>query len=349
MRHEVSETVLWRTLTAISRPFNEWFTINSTTYDLAKLPFQSLMRPVADVSAVLARLDEHVAHSSVGRGRIERSHFADACASLWVDGEFVNLEDLVLHDASRDVHAPSHELTITADVLKTRRRIAARPPGWALSAPGVKSPCRAGAGVVADGREGEGTVPAVNPADAGIPDGQSGDLGDDAADLLAGEFAAIDALLARSETVIAAARAPAREKERDPLVYEPDWDEAARLEEWRAVLSPRATGCLRCSPSMPGTLAVLQHAPSWSVVVRCPLAAGRPSIAGHLMALNLGLKTVPIERRRHRDRNTRLSAILHGLGAPAEQGQKEHDLLTLGRTVLERRLVGRRTSSKLPG
>lgn len=54
---------------------------------------------------------------------------------------------------------------------------------------------------------------------------------------MARELAAIDALLARSETVIATAIAPARGKDRNPLVYEADWDEAARLGEWRAVVA----------------------------------------------------------------------------------------------------------------
>jgi hypothetical protein len=56
-------------------------------------------------------------------------HFADAAASLWIDGELVHLEDLMLPDAGADVGAPTHELNIARDVLRTRRRIAAQPPG----------------------------------------------------------------------------------------------------------------------------------------------------------------------------------------------------------------------------
>lgn len=324
------------------------------SYDLAKLPLQTLLRPVADVSAALARLDERVARSPVGAGWIERSHFADACASLWVDGELVNLEDLVLHDASRDVRAPSHELTIAADVLKTRRRIAAQPAGWALSAAGLSSLCRAGIAVAVDSREGEGSMPTAVPTNAETPNGEVTDRDEDAADPLAGEFAAIDALLARTETVIAAARAPGHEPERDPLVYEPDWDEAVRLDEWRAVLSatddlPPVLQAVLVLDAW-NTIAVLQHAP-WlgRLLSAAVLRRAGLSTTGHLAALNLGLKSVPVERRRHRDPNTRLSAILHGFVATAEQGLKELDRLTLARTVLERRLVGRRASSKLPG
>ena len=52
------------------------------------------------------------------------------CASLWIDGELVHLEDLVLHDAGQDIRTPTHELTIARDVLRSRRRIADRPPGF---------------------------------------------------------------------------------------------------------------------------------------------------------------------------------------------------------------------------
>jgi hypothetical protein len=108
-------------------------------YDLAKLPLNILLQPISDAGTALARLDERIARSAVGQGWIERSHFADACASLWVDGELVHLEDLVLHDAGADIRAPSHELTIARDVLRARRRIASQPPGWALSGDGMRS------------------------------------------------------------------------------------------------------------------------------------------------------------------------------------------------------------------
>lgn len=68
----------------------------------------------------------------------------------------------------------------------------------------------------------------------------------------------------------------------------------------------------------------------------------------HLVAINIGLKTIPVDRRRHRDRETRLLAIAYGLLAAAQIGMKEHDRLALARTLMERKLEGRRTSSKLP-
>ena len=68
----------------------------------------------------------------------------------------------------------------------------------------------------------------------------------------------------------------------------------------------------------------------------------------HLAGINLGLKTIPVDRRRHRDRESRLLAIAHGLLAAAAIGMKEYDRLVLARTLMARKLEERRTSSKLP-
>ncbi|HHV69963.1 MAG TPA: DUF1612 and helix-turn-helix domain-containing protein, partial [Ochrobactrum intermedium] len=96
-------------------------------------------------------------------------------------------------------------------------------------------------------------------------------------------------------------------------------------------------------------LSVSQHAP-WlgRLLVAALLRQGGISTGDHLVAVNVGLKTIPVDRRRHRDRDTRLLAIAHGLLAAAEDGLKEHDRLALARTMMERKVSGRRTSSKLP-
>ncbi len=60
-------------------------------------------------------------------------------AALWLEGELVHLEDLVLHDAGMDIRAPTHELTRAHAVLRARRRIADAVPGWALSPAGLEA------------------------------------------------------------------------------------------------------------------------------------------------------------------------------------------------------------------
>ncbi|AQZ54425.1 hypothetical protein Mame_05133 (plasmid) [Martelella mediterranea DSM 17316] len=82
------------------------------SYEIATLPISGLMEPAFRAGIALARLDERIARSPVGAGFLERQHFADACASLWIDGELVHLETsssttLFAIPARRPTNSPS--------------------------------------------------------------------------------------------------------------------------------------------------------------------------------------------------------------------------------------------------
>ncbi|MDG1634651.1 hypothetical protein P7D07_29565, partial [Bacillus cereus] len=71
-------------------------------YDLNNLPLEAFFVPVSAATAALARLDERLARSPIRDGMVQRLHMHDAVASMWVEGELVHMEDLVLHDALMD-------------------------------------------------------------------------------------------------------------------------------------------------------------------------------------------------------------------------------------------------------
>lgn len=340
------------------------------SYPLRDLPIPELFPAVARAGEALVRLDERLARSAVGAGWVARSHFHDATAALWLEGELVHLEDLVLHDAAMDIRTPTHELTRAHALLRQRRRVLGAARDWALSPAGLRE--LTGRGGVSGSDEGDGTAGTgldglkdgrrniAGKADAAAAGGQSETAPFPAAadDAFAAELAAMDAALERSADILAgrpvAARAtvPSPAGGRPELVYDLDWDEAGRLEEWRVELAATA--------GLPAVLRAALLIDAWQEIepIQRGAALGPLLVAAllrqervtdnHLAALSLGAQKVARERRRAASRGARVLAFVEAISEAAAAGMREHDRLSLARLQMERHLRGRRASSRLP-
>ncbi len=112
--------------------------MQNMAYEIDNLPFEEFFVPVSKATAAVVRLDERISRSPIRDGMVARMHMQDAVASMWLEGELVHMEDLVLHDALMDSRMPSHALTIAHAVLRMRRQIAGRSESWALSSAGIQ-------------------------------------------------------------------------------------------------------------------------------------------------------------------------------------------------------------------
>lgn len=313
------------------------------TYEIGKLIYETLLGPIAAAEDALARLDERVSRSEVGAGFAERADFFESVSSMWVGGELVHLEDLVLHDAQMDIRAPSHELVIAHRIVRARRRVSRNDPGWAVSRSGI---------MVLAGLAEETSVEAEH-VDRG---GEGVDLVGDAA--LSPELAEIDEVLARTQWLVDG-NAAVEQKKREPeisvgelLIRDPDWDEGERIGEWLE-LAKRVE-------RLPATLAAAVLWDAWEhleplqrqhwlgQVLVSDFLRARGKVRSHLFAYAVGLRELPRERRRARDRTVRLVAFLDAMSAAAAAGMKDIDRLTLAKRQLERKAAGKRTTSSLP-
>jgi hypothetical protein len=321
-------------------------------YEINNLPLETLIGPTVRATEALARLDERLARSPVRDGWIERQHFADAAAALWLEGELVHLEDLVLHDAHMDIRTATHELTRAHAVIRARRQIFAHKRDWSLGTDGLRQLIRR-----------DGTAqPSVPDGHGGGEAGRSADvqpaMGDAASpDQLSKALAAMDQVLEHTAKVLEGSPAlpgpdrPAR-PDRPSLVYDLEWDEDARLAEWQGIVVQTRPFpvVLRAAVLLEAwsEIDVLQRAAWLGPLLVAALLRQEDIAAHHLPSLHLGPKQIPRERRRARSRADRLVAQLDAIHEAAKLGLKEHDRLMLAKGQMDRRLTERRTSSRLP-
>jgi hypothetical protein len=163
------------------------------TYDLPDLPWERVAGRLEQVAIAVLRLDARLEASGLSAGWQSRCDLTEAVRALILDGQLVDVGDLVLHDAGMDVRHPTHELTRAATALRTAL---ARSAPWPLSIDGLAA--LRGIGPVRG--EGSAAPKKVKPDpedEAAYPP-----FADDA-DPWTAHFAEIDALLERTSTILA--------------------------------------------------------------------------------------------------------------------------------------------------
>lgn len=315
------------------------------TYEIGMFNHETLLGPLAAAEDALARLDERLTRSEVSVGFAERANFFDSISSMWVAGELVHLEDLVLHDAQMDIRAPSHELVIAHRIVRARRRVSRNDPGWAVS----RSAIMALAGL-ADEPSVETEL--VERGGKGV----AFDLTDDEA--LSPDLAEIDEVLTRTEWLVDGKLPAEQTKQKTEVsvvsivIRDPDRDESKRITEWLELVKK--------VERFPTTLAAALLWDAWEYlaplqrqhwlgqVLISDFLRSRRKVRSHLLAYSIGLREIQRERRRARDLETRLVAYLDAMGAAARIGMKDIDRLTLAKCQLERKARGKRSTSRLP-
>jgi len=314
-------------------------------YDIGKLNFEALLGPIAAAEDALARLDERLTRSDVGQGFAERADFFEAVSNMWVAGELVHLEDLVLHDAKMDVRAPSHELVIAHRMVRARRRVSRNDPGWAVSRSGIM----ALAGIAEEASSDERQIERA---------GERADVELDEDNLLSPGLAEFDEVLAETSWLVETDSHESTRRRKSELVVgelvirDPDWDEAERVSRWLELV--------RKVDPLPATLAAAVLWDAWEQleplqrqhwlgqVLVANFLRSRGKVRSHLLAYSVGLREIPRERRRSRQRTARLIAFLEAMSQAAVAGMKDVDRLALAKQQLERRATGKRSTSSLP-
>ncbi len=344
--------------------------MKTMSYDLSFADRQALVSDcaaAAEIAAiVLARFDERLLRADpvLAEGARQRGHAFEAQALIGLTGGVCPLEDLVLHDASTDVRAPTREITRAAAILDERRRLARREPADVLSPSALRlrlgietldEPDRTERVPTWSGAVKKTAAPweqrGLDDDDEGRGDEEDLDL-EDEDDHADPAFADIDALLVRTRKKLDAWNDLSSDAGRRNLTLrDPAYDPAGRFARWLAILEE--------GKGLPAILATALTLDAWlwlepsersgelGFALAATVLRQRGVTMAHLPAIGLGLRRGRFRWSPHQVLSARVAGLLGAFGEAAAFGQADLDRLTLARAVMLRRCEGRRGNSKL--
>ncbi|EIM31243.1 hypothetical protein [Microvirga lotononidis] len=176
--------------------FTDLERLDAPALPVLELPWESIAGRLEQLTIAILRFDARLEASGLAAGWQSRCDMTEAVRALLLDGHLVDVGDLVLHDAGMDVRHPTHELTRAAAALRARRTATARKAPWPVSIDGLAA--LRGLGGVAEDTSVRSKVRKPNPDDE-----EAYLLYANDADLWKAHFAEIDALLDRTNQVLA--------------------------------------------------------------------------------------------------------------------------------------------------
>jgi hypothetical protein len=308
-------------------------------YDLPELPW-SIAGRLERTSIAVTQLDAKLAASGLSAGWQSRCDMIEATRALILDGHFVDLGDVVLHDAGMDVRSPTHELTRAAAALRARRTALKRQAPWPVSIDGLAA-LRGGAAT-----EGEGGRPAKGSAKTREADAEAAD---DDADPWDGHFAEIDAILARtSKTLAGETPIP---KSRSHLVYDLEVDETENEDLWLDVVKRTAKWPAIAAAAMAWdawtSLDMYPRQPWLGLIMAGSILRAR-GLTIHLLPMVTGYKASRYRLQGREGAAEKVEAFARIVDEAVIQGEKDLQRLMLARETMMRRAKDVRSNSRLP-
>jgi hypothetical protein len=312
------------------------------TYDLPDLPWERIAGRLEQGAIAVLRLDARLEGSGLSAGWQSRGDLTEAVRALILDGQLVDVGDLVLHDASMDVRHPTHELTRAAIALRARRTALIRKAPWPLSIDGLAA--LRGLGPV----QGEGDRQPKR-LKYGPEDDEAFPAFADDADPWTAHFAEIDALLERTDKVLAG-ETPLP-KHRSHLVYDPDVDETENEDLWLDVVKRTAHWPALAAAAIAWdawlNLNLYTRRPWLGLIMAGAILRAR-GLTSHLLPLAAGFKQSKFRPQGREGALVKVEGFCTVVEEAVAIGTKDLERLILARELMYLVTRGCRANSKLP-